>query len=114
MSGHILPKLTYYYELWGGVGGMLRPAVFAVLAVLYADRKLEAFIASSSVVVLAFFLGSERLTIFSYFIFMYYALQYNRGLNVVVIATSIFFAIKGFVFMKVAMEYGDGFYGVTS
>jgi hypothetical protein len=45
---------------------------------------------------------------------MYYALQYNRGLNVVVIATSIFFAIKGFVFMKVAMEYGDGFYGVTS
>jgi hypothetical protein len=114
MSGHILQKLAIYYELWGGVGGMLKPAVFAFLAVLYAERKLEAFIASSCVVLLAFFLGSERLTIFSYFIFMYYALQYNRGLNIAVIATSIFFAIKGFLFLQVALEYGDGFYGVAS
>ncbi len=109
LSDHIISKLTYYYVEWGGVAGVVKPLIFLILSLVYADKKSEALLAGGLVVVLSFFLGGERLTIFSYFIFMYYALNFNRGLNFPVIVVSLYFFVKGIIFIYNVFEFGDGF-----
>lgn len=111
LRGHILNKLNFYFDAWGGLEGGIKPALFMLLAAFYAKRKWpEALAATFPVLLASFFIGSERLTMMSYFIFMYYGLQFRHGLNVGVISTSIYFAFKGVFFLLNVISHGDGFY----
>ncbi|TMO53626.1 hypothetical protein CWC18_21100, partial [Pseudoalteromonas aurantia] len=58
----------------------------------------------------AYFLGDGRLNIFGYFIFMYYALQVNRGMNIGVLLTSAYYSYKTYGFYVMLLEHGDQFY----
>jgi hypothetical protein len=109
MYDHILTKAQFYYQAEAGVEGAFRTLIFALLSIWYAQKKAEAFTVSLAIVVLSILFGSERLTIFSYLIFMHYSLKFNRGLNIGVIVTSIYFAVKGVVFLGKIFLTGDGF-----
>ncbi|MDR7281952.1 hypothetical protein J2X84_000767 [Pseudomonas corrugata] len=109
---HIASKITYYFEAWGGIESVLKPAIFCVLAIYYArDRRIEALLASLPMMMAAYFIGAERVVIFSYFIFMFYGLQSKRGLNIGVVLTSLYFGYKGIDFMFRLVLLGDGFAG---
>lgn len=111
MREHIESKLGAYYGMWGGPQSMLKPLVFTFLAVIYAeDSKVEALVASLPLVVCAYFIGDERIVIFSYFVFVFYGLQANRGLNLGVVLTSLYFSYKGVYFLINIILFGNGFF----
>lgn len=100
----------YVYASSQGLAALLRPSAFLVLSLVYArGRRVEAAALHLPIVVAAYFLGSERLTIFSYMAFLYYGLAIRRGLNVGVIASSTYFAGKGVMFLTDILLYGRGF-----
>lgn len=109
---HIESKFSYYYGIWGGPAAVIKPLVFMSMAIFYSrGRGGEAFLVSLPMVLASFFIGSERVVIFSYFVFMYYAAPYRRGLNIGVLASALFFAYKGIQFLMRIIAFGDGFAG---
>ncbi|WP_324730743.1 hypothetical protein [Pseudomonas paeninsulae] len=107
---HISSKFYFYYALAGGYQGLFKPVFFTLLAVIYAKGKwAEALVAGLPIILLAFFVGSDRVTIISYFVFMYYGLNFRRGLNLAVISSSVYFAVKGVIFLSNIIRFGDGF-----
>ena len=109
--GHIYTKFIVYYELWGGWVALVKPLLFTYLAMYYAGRKwLEALLASVPMVIASFLVGAERVVIFSYFVFMFYSLQYKRGVNLAVIIISFYFLCRGVIFLYNMVAYGDGFF----
>lgn len=116
LGDHIAAKLDSYSGpdgiFAGGWQALLKPAIFLVGSAFYAKQnRYEAVIANIPLLVAAFFVGDERLVMFSYFIFMYYAIQVNRGLNVGVLVGGFYFLVKGIFFISNILEYGDGFNG---
>lgn len=109
---HVLQKLEHYQSAWGGWGAVLKPLAFTLLAAYCAKARWhEAVLASMPMIVASFFVGSERTAIFSYAVFMYYGVQYRKGKNIPVAATSIYFGVKGAIFAANLVGTGDGFAG---
>ena len=112
LKDHIESKLGAYYGFWGGPIAVVKPLLFTLLTVYYAkERRFEALLVSLPFVVCSYFIGEERIVIFSYFVFMFYALPVNRGLNVGVAMTSLYFSCKGILFLYNLALFGDGFSG---
>lgn len=110
MWGHISHKIITYYNQWSGFNSVFKPMIFTLLSMVYAKgNKFQAFFIGCIMSTLSILLGGERLVVFSYFVFLYYGLQYNRGINVGVIITSIYFALKGILFIFNVFHTGDGF-----
>jgi hypothetical protein len=113
LRDHIASKLSHYYGAWGGASAILKPLVFTCMAIFYAPgRRFEAFLVSLPMLLASFFIGSERVVIFSYFAFMYYGLRYRNGFNLGVMAAGVFFFYKGILFVSKIIEFGDGFAGI--
>lgn len=109
MRGHIFDKLAFYVE-FGGVGAVVKPLIFSGLAAYCASgRRLEALVSSLPLVMVSFFVGDERIVIFSYFVFLYFALDRNRGANIPVVLTGGYFLVKGVFFLISIVTHGDGF-----
>jgi len=116
LGDHIATKFDAYSGpdgiFAGGWQALWKPTIFLVGSAFYAKQKrYEAVIANIPLLVAAFFVGDERLVMFSYFIFMYYAVQVNNGLNVGVLMSSFYLLVKGVLFLSNILAYGDGFYG---
>ncbi|WP_156882692.1 hypothetical protein [Pseudomonas sp. CF161] len=115
LGDHITTKLNAYTGtdriFDGGFHALLKPIVFLILATYYSKNKILPLFIYLPLLIAAYFVGDERLVIFSYIFFMYYALQVNRGLNVGVLTTGVYFLAKGLLFIDRIIEYGDGFYG---
>ena len=106
---HIIYKFQVYNSNFGGWAAVVKPLIFFVLTIFHARNKPVTALGCSVLLVAAFFVGSERITILSYFVFMYYALQYKGGVNFWVLVTSIYFFVKGVMFLYSAYIFGDGF-----
>jgi len=105
----LIAKFFIYYQ--HGEGAVIKPIFFTIMSILYAGKhRKEAFFASLPIVLVSFFIGSQRITMLSYFIFLYYAIQLKNGLNAGVIISSLFFAVKGILFLNNIFEHGDGFF----
>lgn len=79
------------------------------LTVFYSKKSWEAFFTFVPLVILVSFLGSDRILMIGYFIFLYYAIQVNRGLNLGVISTTIYFSLKSVGYLKGLIYFGNGF-----
>ena len=111
---HIIHKFIHYMEANKLTVQIWKPIFLAFLTMFYAKNEpWAAFMQHLVIVFAALFVGEERLVIFSYIIFMSYALQVNRGLNVGVLSISSYFFFKGIVFLYYIYLYGDGFWKVT-
>lgn len=107
----LVRKITGYNESFSGINNVLKPLAFCLLTLLYTNnRRLEAVIMHLPIIIGSYFLGDLRMTIFSFFIFMYFGVQYKRGLNVGVIASLVYFFIQGIVFLQKVIKHGEGFF----
>lgn len=109
MWGHLSHKAIYYYDNMSGFSGVVKPFIFTLISFPYARNRYQALFAGGTIMLLSVFLGSERLVIFSYFVFLYYGLSYKNGLNFWVILTSAYFSVKGLLFLMSIYHFGDGF-----
>ena len=107
----IVNKIEFYSSSIDGVEleGLVRIFIFFIAAMYYARKKFEVLLIFIPIFVFVAIVGSGRVTLFAYFIFLYYAFQYKRGLNLAVFITTVFYAYKSFIFMADIFEYGNGF-----
>jgi hypothetical protein len=112
---HILQKYNHYsfrvsqVSVWYEI---IKPIIFMLMTLPYAlklNTGLESFYMHVTLTIAIMFVGNDRLVIISFFIFMYYALRVHRGLNLGVLVLSVYFGIKGIVFLNKIFLYGNGF-----
>jgi hypothetical protein len=91
MWEHIISKFAAYYQETD-LTEFLRINLFFGLAMWYSKNKLETVLLFFPIFVLVYLFGGDRINFLGYFIFLYYGLQYRRGWNFGVLATSGYFA----------------------
>jgi hypothetical protein len=107
---HVLGKFMSYAAESGGVQTLLKPLAFLVATQVYSRyRRFEALLAHLPIMAAAYAVGPDRVVIFSYFAFMFYGVQYRRGLNVLTLVFLAYFAMKGVSFIEDTIHYGSGF-----
>lgn len=84
-------------------------ALLFMLSSWYSKNRYRTFLFFTPIILAVFLVGSERINMMGYFVFLYYALQYRKGLNLGVLTTTIYFAFKTYLFIERVIQYGDGF-----
>jgi hypothetical protein len=75
----------------------------------YAKRLIGPVLSFLPVIIGIAILGGSRLNMLGYFIFLYYGLRANGGLNVGVLATLVYLAYKAFGLVSNIIVHGHGF-----
>lgn len=88
---------------------LVKTLVFLFLALFYSQNKKETFFVFVPLLIAALIVGGERINIFAYFVFLYYALPIRNGFNIGVIGTGIYFAVKSIEFFNNIYEKGSGY-----
>lgn len=108
---HIYMKIVYYFDNYRDLKGVLKPLTFMAATMFYVKNDyLKVILLFIPVIFASLIVGSDRLTMIAYFIFMYFALQYKEGLNLGVMIITTYFSVKGIIFLNTIVEHGDGFY----
>ena len=108
LGPHIISKFNAYFtELQ--LFDVAKILIIMCLAVFYSKNSWEAFFTFVPLIVLVVFLGSDRILMIGYFLFLYYGLQVNRGLNLGVISTTIYFSFKSIGYLQGLIYFGNGF-----
>jgi len=109
LGPHIIGKFNDYYKEFQ-LFDIAKILSIMCLTFFYSKNSWEAFWTFVPLIVVVSFLGSDRIIIIGYFLFLYYGLQVNRGLNLGVISTTIYFSLKSIGYLKGLIHFGDGFY----
>jgi len=92
------------------LGDLFKISSVLLLAVFYAKDKKQACYVFVPIVFAVLIVGSDRVMMMGYFFFLYYGLKVNRGYNLGVILTTIYFSYKSLNYLYLIVNYGDGFY----
>lgn len=90
--------ISYYVER--DLNDLVRAGLFFTLSLWYSKNKIEPIIVFFPLVIAIFFLGGERLNMFAYFIFLYYALPVRSGFNVGILLTLAYFSFSSIDFIS--------------
>lgn len=109
LGSAIVEKLLAYRAA-ASLADLARPGLFLLLSLVYSRGQYRAvLVLNAPIIIAAAFVGSERLTIFSAALFVYFACQVRRGMNIGMFAFIAYFAAKSVNFMINVAEYGHGF-----
>tara|TARA_B100000780_G_C21126621_1_gene457379 strand:- start:5692 stop:6678 length:987 start_codon:yes stop_codon:yes gene_type:complete len=107
---YIIQKvITYNERSTGSLVSLWKALLFLLLTLLYTPSRLQVLCIFSVLLFAALVVGPERVNMITYFVFMYYALQYKNGINVGVILTSSYFGLKSVQFILSVIDNGHGF-----
>lgn len=106
----LLNKIIFYMGSSDGLFELLKPLIFYFITLLYAGKKkLELSLMSLVIFLATFFVGSDRLVMFSYFIFIYYAIPKKNGFDFIVVVVNVYFIYKSYYFISNILSCGEGF-----
>jgi len=108
LGSHIIVKFEAYHKEIQ-LFDVVKILGIMCLAVFYSKNSWEAFFTFVPLIVLVVFLGSDRILMIGYFLFLYYGLQVNRGLNLGVISTTLYFSFKSIGYLQGLIYFGNGF-----
>ena len=112
LAAHMQEKLSAYSERSSGLGELIKPGLFVILTLFYANRdRFTSIVMHLPILMAAYLVGGERTVIFSYFIFLSFSLKYKKGINSGVFFTSLYFCFQGIIFLGNVIAFGDGFAG---
>ncbi len=80
-----------------------------LLSIYYAGNIRKPLLQFLPLIVIFLFLGGSRVNMLAYFMFLYYALQVNRGINWGVIISSLFLIFKSHIYFTNIYFTGQGF-----
>lgn len=89
-GGHIERKILSYYQNFGIIE-FVRIAAFFLMSLWYAKNKSQAALVFGLLFLTVGLVGGMRVNIFGYFVFLFYSLRVNRGLNFGVLITFLYF-----------------------
>jgi hypothetical protein len=82
---------------------------FLVLTLFYSKKRFKVISLFIPLFVVTFILGEDRANMYGYFVFLYYSLSFNKGFNIGVIVTELYFLIKNYFFVTNILFKGTGF-----
>lgn len=106
---HMQSKFEIYSEKGGDSFGIAKMIVMYILALKYSQDKIMTTSIFLPLVVVSVFVGSERLVMFAYFLFMCDAVKYKRGLNLSVLFVNVYFFWKSIEYVYKIIQLGNGF-----
>ncbi len=109
LSPYLSYKLSVYSFRYFDLDGVIKVFFLFCLSLIYSSEKLKVVLMYLPILFFVLLLSGERVTIFAYFIFMYFAIQYRKGINVGLISVNLYFLFKGYMFIDNVVRYGDGF-----
>lgn len=116
LQEHIESKFTSYSnsvdEDGLGVMGSLKTSVFIILA-LVTTRRLLPLICGLPLIVMAFFLGSDRIGMLAFILYAGVVIYYKRRMDVVLFIVMIYFVYKSSEFISNILEYGTGYHFIN-
>jgi hypothetical protein len=111
-SEHILSKFTSYSDSSSSKGliqNIWQPVFFAIVSYHYSKQKKSTILIFLFIILCSSLVGPERITMMAYIVFLFYALNINRGINYGVILSSFYFFIKSIGFISNVLKNGHGF-----
>ena len=106
----IKEKFDFYNANVNVMVSITKVMVFAIIIFLYNRKQwLLNLVFSIIFVILSILIGSDRVIMIAYFLFLHYALRVNNGLNIGVIATSLYFTAKTALFIYSIFAFGNAF-----
>lgn len=102
-------KFTVYLFRYFDWEGIIKMMLFVFFSIKYSNSPKKVLLMYLPILLFILLVTGERVTIFGYFIFMFYAIQYKKGLNFGLIFINIYFLIKSLFFVKNIINFGDGF-----
>ncbi|HAV6019706.1 TPA: hypothetical protein JI323_02465 [Acinetobacter baumannii] len=116
LQEHIESKFTSYSnsvdEDGLGIIGSIKTSVFIILAVA-TTRKLLPLICGLPLIVMAFFLGSDRIGMLAFILYAGVVIYYKRRMDVVLFIVMIYFVYKSSGFISNILEYGTGYHFIN-
>ena len=111
LKDHILYKFNSYSNITSSsfINNIWQPVIFAILAYLYSNEKKSTILVFSIIILCSNLVGPTRITMMAYIVFLFYSLNYNRGLSYVVILTTIYFSLKSIIFIYNVLNNGHAF-----
>lgn len=108
VEDQIIYKFQSYYRE-RPLADLAKVFMFLLLALCYSNKKSNTVMMFVPVIIAVFLVGGDRVNVFGYFIFLYYALQFRGGWNFGVFATSLYFAYATINFVINVIQGGEGF-----
>lgn len=112
LKEHLYTKFYIYSDLnqsKGIIANVWQSMVFLFLSLLYTKKWFETFCMFIIMIFAASLVGSDRITILSYFLFMFHALKINRGFNFGVLLSILYLGYKSEIFFTNIFNNGHGF-----
>ena len=110
MSGQIIEKLSAYVVIGFDIQSVYKLLVFYFMTLVYSRNRSDVTILFIPLFIAALMIGDERINMFGYFVFLYYAIPINKGFNMGVVLTSAYFFYKTIIFVHNIIVSGDGFF----
>lgn len=109
-SDNIVHKISTYQINSSGLSGLWKVLILFLGSLFYSRDKYKVFTVFIVLFIFTYLLGGDRINMLSFFVFFYYALQVNRGINLGVLLSTIYFLYKSYFFIGNIINYGNGFY----
>lgn len=108
LKDYVASKISIYI-INSNFDNLIKPFIFLICSLFLTQKKLEVFLAFIPIFFFSYLLGDERINIFSFFIFFFFASRVNKGLNFIFIIVLSYYVYKGIEFTYNIFEYNTGF-----
>lgn len=112
LKEHLSSKFSSYSDISKSksfIENAWQSIIFLLFSLWYSKRRVATFFLFTIIILSASLVGSDRITILAYFFFMSYALRINRGFNLGVVLSIIYFGFKSTIFLSNIFQFGHGF-----
>ena len=109
---HLLSKFIAYSSNASNnslLSNVWQTIIFMIGGIYYSKEKLNTFLNFIFILICSSILGPERITMMSYFLFLFLALKIKNGLNFGIILSSLYFSFKSIFFIQRILDNGHGF-----
>lgn len=111
MQNQIYHKFNAYYQetqdLDMGFIGIIKTSFFIILSSITV-KKYEPLITGAPLVLMSYFIGSTRLGMMVFILYLFYAIRFNKRMDFVMILVLSYFSYKSIDFISNVFMYGEG------
>lgn len=110
LHSYIIEKFMTFFKLHNlSYKSMIPIFLLLALSFRYSNWSTSSLYAFLPIIIGILLIGGDRLNMMGYFIFLFYACQFNRGVNFGLIALNGYFTYKTYIFFEKILHHGNGF-----
>jgi hypothetical protein len=112
LNEHLLKKFYAWSEASSSsdlISNTFQIILFLFLSLLYTVEKRRTIWIFIFILISASILGPNRINMMAYMFFMFYSLKINKGFNLGLITTSLYFSIKSIFFLINVFQFGHAY-----